>query len=163
MPKTRKRKLPPVVHLSPGPLPVRYGERFAGQLLVFCDASRKQHGGLAAVIFADPEQAPLSLSRSVAACGSNELELQAAVFALEQAALHFPGRRLALFTDNSDAALRLATACEKGIAADPALAGLSPAGNLAALLATASVHWLKGHGSCRGNALADQLAGAAAA
>jgi ribonuclease HI len=163
MPKTRKRQPPRILHQSPGPLPDRFGERFAGQLLVFCDASRKRHGGLAAVLFANPEQPPLSFSRRVTVTGSNELELRAALFALQQAALHFPGRRLALFTDNSDAASRLATACEHGAHADPGLLALVPVHELAALLAAASVHWLKGHGTCRGNTLADELAGAAAA
>ena len=162
MAKTRKRKQERLVHLSPGPLPVRFGERFAGQLLVFCDASQKRHGGLAAVLFPDPEQPPLTFSLSVAAIGSNELELQAALFALHQAAQHFPGRRLALFTDNSDAASRLACACALGLEQDPALAAMAPTPDFAALLALASVHWLKGHATCRGNALADEIAGHAA-
>ena len=162
MPKARKRKPPGILHLSPGPLPARYGERFADQVLVFCDASRKRHGGLAAVLFPDPGAPPVSFSCTVTASGSNELELQAALFALEQAGLHFPGRRLALFTDNSDAALRLAAACQPGAEVDPALATMAPELDLAALLALASVHWLKGHGTCRGNALADELAGTAA-
>ena len=168
MTKHRKRRPPRRLHPSPGPLPRRFAERFAdalaGRLLVFCDASLKRHGGLGAVLFADPDpdQPPLSLSRSVTAAGSNQLELQAALFALQQAALHFPGQPLALFTDNSDAALRLSKAVQQGPAADPALAALLPDVDLAALLAPASVHWLKGHATCRGNILADELAGAAA-
>ena len=166
MTKPRKRRPPRRLHPSPGPLPRRFAERFAddfaGRLLVFCDASLKRHGGLAAVFFAEPDQPPLGFSRSVAAAGSNELELQAALFALQQAALHFPGRRLALFTDNSDAALRLGNAAARGLAADPALGAMLPGVDLASLLAPASVHWLKGHATCRGNILADELAGAAA-
>ena len=163
MRKKPRRKPEKIVRPSPGPLPVRFGDRFAGQVLVFCDASRKRHGGLAVVIFADEDDSsPTALSRTVAATGSNELELQAVLFGLQQAAELFPGRRLALFTDNSDAATCLNRAREHGISSDPVLAGMLPDGEIASLLEHASIHWLKGHATCRGNILADELAGMAA-
>lgn len=162
MPKRRKKKPLREPPLSTGPLPLRLSDRFAGQLLVFCDASRKQHGGLAAVIFAAADQLPIKASQTVPAIGSNELELQAALFAILQAARNFPGRQFALFTDNTDAAIRLTRAKELGLADDPDLAAMLPGSDLVSGLAHASIHWLKGHSTCRGNALADELAGLAA-
>jgi ribonuclease HI len=162
MPKRRKKKLLRVLHQSTGPLPLRLADRFAGQLLIFCDASKKRHGGLAAVLFAGDEQPPVTASQTVPAIGSNELELQAALFALLQAARHFPGRPFTLFTDNTDTAIRLSRVQVLGLAHDPDLVAMLPELDLAEGLAHASIHWLKGHSSCRGNTLADELAGAAA-
>ena len=147
-------------------MPPRYAGRFDGRLLVFSDASLKRHGGLAAVLFDGDEEAPRVGTRSVPAAGSNELELQAALFGLAQARAHFPGRSLALFADNQDAVLRLERAKALGVAQDPALGGMWAAlgGNedLAATLADAALCWVKGHGKCRGNALADAHAATAA-
>jgi len=157
----RKRKKPPLrpVVLSVGPLPSRYAGRFDGRLLVFSDASLKRHGGLAAVLFDGRDGAPRVATRSVPAVGSNELELQAALFGLAQARAHFSGRALALFSDNQDAVLRLERAKAQGLAQDPALGGLWAAlghtDGLTEMLAGAALCWVKGHGKCRGNALAD--------
>jgi prepilin-type processing-associated H-X9-DG protein len=162
VPRRRKNKAASPLHHLGGPLPARFGDRFAGQLLVFCDASRKRHGGLAAVLFFDGETVSVSASCTVPATGSNELELQANLFGLQQAERHFPGRPLAVFTDNQDAATRLNRASELGLAQDPALATMLHGLDLAGILAHASIHWVKGHSTCRGNVLADELAGAAA-
>lgn len=163
----RKRKKPSIrpIRLSDGPLPPRYAGRFDGRLLVFSDASLKRHGGLAAVLFDGDEEAPRVGTRSVPAAGSNELELQAALFGLAQARAHFPGRSLALFADNQDAVLRLERAKALGLAQDPALGGMWTAlgcdEDLAEALADAALCWVKGHGKCRGNALADAHAATA--
>lgn len=162
MPKKRKKKTLPAVRLSDGPLPLRYAGRFDGQLLVFSDASLKRHGGLAAVLFAEPDGTPLIGTRTVPATGSNELELQAALFGLEEARRHFPGRRLTLFCDNRDAVSRLDRARALGLAQDPALAAMLAEREIADALDTAGVCWVQGHARCRGNALADQHAVAAA-
>lgn len=160
----RKKKVARIPHQSSGPLPLRHAGQFPGHLLAFSDASLQRHGGLAAVLFTDeqPETLPRITSRSVDATGSNELELQAALFALQQAALHFPGRPIALFSDNQDAVGRLNRAREQGLSQDPALARMLRALGLADFPATASIRWIKGHGTCRGNTLADRYAAAAA-
>lgn len=103
-------------------MPLRLAGRFVGCRLIFSDASQKRHGGLAVVMFDDPESAPLVATRRVALVGSNELELQAAIFGLEQAHRHFPGQPVALFSDNQDAIVRLGRARAQGLAQDPALA-----------------------------------------
>lgn len=166
MPRKRKKPQPRPIALSDGPLPPRYGGRFDGCLLVFSDASLKRHGGLAAVLFDGDGTAPRVGTRSVPAAGSNELELQAALFGLAQARAHFPGRPLALFADNQDAVLRLERAKASGLAQDPALgrmwAALGGREGLAEMLADAALCWVKGHGKCRGNALADAHAATAA-
>jgi ribonuclease HI len=162
MPKRKKRRPAPNTHLSEGPLPARFGDQFASQLLVFCDASRRRHGGLASVLFSEACAPPMTSSRTVPAIGSNELELQAALFALFHAGEHFPLRTLVLFSDNQDAVSRLARAKDQGCEQDPALATILPGLDLADALGRASFRWLKGHSSCRGNAIADELAAAAA-
>lgn len=159
----RKRRVVRVNHLSPGPLPAKLAARFTGQLLVFSDASCKRHGGLAAVLFDDHAGEPIIASRAVALAGSNDLELKAAVFALEEGSRRFPGRSLALFSDNSDAVARLTRAAALGLAQDAALAAICGTPGVAAALAGASFCWVRGHGTCRGNALADLHAAAAAA
>jgi ribonuclease HI len=162
MAKRRKKKTERVIHLSVGPLPPRLAERHPGCRLVFSDASQLRHGGLAAVLFADADSEARVATRSVPASGSNELELQAALFALEQADLHFPGQPVALFSDNLDAVNRLAQAKALGMAQDAALVERFPGLDIDALLLNASVCWVQGHGRCRGNALADSHARAAA-
>ena len=162
MPKRRKKKAPPPIRLSAGPLLDRLSLPFSGQLLVFTDASRQQHGGLAAVLYAPTEDQPRIATRSVPAIGSNELELQAAVFGLEQAAHHFPGTRAALFSDNQDAVNRLRRAKTTGSRQDPALCTSFPQHDLDSLLANISLNWIPGHARCRGNAVADEQARSAA-
>jgi len=162
MARRRKKKAVPVIHQSIGPLPLRLAERFADQLLVFSDASQRRHGGLAAVLFADHEAEPLIATRTVAAMGSNELELQAALFAVEEAARHYPGRRIALFSDNRDAVDRLARAAAQGMAEDGELRGMLAGRGIADALSGASVTWVRAHAGCRGNTLADRHAAEAA-
>lgn len=167
MPKRRKKKIDRPVHLSAGPLPLRLAGRFADRPLVFSDASLKRHGGLAAVIFADPEAPPQVATQTVPAAGSNALELQALLFALATARRQLPaGSPLALFSDNQDAVIRLTRACCDGLAQDAELAemlgeGLGEADADDALAGVEFV-WIKGHGSCRGNDLADRHAAGAA-
>lgn len=163
MPRKRPKKIIRHYTPSPAPLPARLAPDFAGLLQVFSDASQRRHGGLAAVLFADAGGEPLVATRTVAVQGSNELELQAALFALAQAREHFPGRPLALFSDNRDAIDRLDRARRQGVASDPELAALIAAGGLAEMLALASFRWVRAHASCRGNLLADRHAAAAAA
>lgn len=162
MAKRRKKKAARVIHLSAGPLPRRLAERFPAGPLVFSDASQLRQGGLAAVLFRDHDSEPLIATRSVPADGSNALELQAALFALGEAHRQFPGQPFTLFADNRDAVDRLNRAKTAGLAQDPALAAMPAAGNLETRLATASIHWVQGHATCRGNALADEQARVAA-
>lgn len=162
MARRRKLKIVRVIHLSVGPLPAQLAARFAGQLLVFSDASRRHHGGLAAVMFDDHDGEPLIATRTVPLDGSNELELAAALFALEEAARQFPGRQIALFTDNSDAVVRLTRAATFGLAQDVALQAMCSAPGVASTLVGAAFCWVRGHSTCRGNALADQHAAVAA-
>ena len=121
MPRRRKKKIVRVVYPSAEPLPLRLAPRYAGHLQVFSDASQKRHGGLAAVLFATPASEAVVKSRTVPIVGSNELELQAALFALEQARLLFPKLPLALFSDNQDAVIRLNRCKTEGLAQDPEL------------------------------------------
>ena len=162
MAKRRKKKVERIIHLSPGPLPPRLAERHTGCRLVFSDASQLRHGGLAAVLFADADAEALDATRSVPAIGSNELELQAALFALEQANRHFPGQPAALFSDNLDAVTRLGRAKALGSARESTLAERFPGTDIDALLLMVDVCWIPGHGRCRGNALADLHARSAA-
>lgn len=163
MAKRRKKKAERVIHLSAGPLPPRLAERHAGCRLIFSDASQLRHGGLAAVLFVDADSAALVATATVPAIGSNELELQAALFALEQASRHFPGQPAALFSDNLDAVTRLGRAKAQGSAQDCVLVERFPGLDIDALLLTVDVCWIPGHGRCRGNALADLHARSAAA
>lgn len=163
MPRRRKKKPVRIIHPSAGPLPLRLAARFVDQLLVFSDASQKRHGGLAAVLFADPDAEPLVATRTVAPIGSNELELEAALFGLEQAREHFPGQALTLFSDNLDTVTRLSRSRSLGLGQDPELAGMLAAQDLTTTLERSAFCWVQGHASCRGNALADQHAAAAAA
>ncbi len=151
------------MHLSTGPLPVRLMPGFGNLPLVFTDASRLRHGGLSVVLYADAASEPLAFARCVPLDGSNELELRAAVFGLEQADRLYPGLAFALFSDNIDAIKRLARAKALGSARDAELGERFPGLPLDAWLAQANLNWIKGHGACRGNALADERARAAAA
>jgi len=162
MPKRRKKKLVRVIHPSPGPLPLRLAPLYVDKLLVFSDASQKRQGGLAAVLFATPASEALIETRSVPITGSNELELQAAIFALEQAQRHFPDRPFALFSDNHDAVLRLNRGKTEGLVQDAELRQRLEGSGIADSLSKATICWIKGHGSCRGNILADQHAAEAA-
>lgn len=163
MARRRNRKPAAPIHLSAGPLPERLMTDFAGYRLLFTDASRLRHGGLSVVLYADPASEPAVFTRSVALDGSNKLELQAAVFGLEQASRLYPGQAVALFSDNRDALAWLAgiqssPPCEPG---NIGAAGI-PGTALHAQLAHTTLHWIKGHGRCRGNALADRHARLAA-
>lgn len=162
MSKRRKKQAAPVRHLSTAPLPARLMPGFSDLPLVFTDASRLRHGGLSAVLYADAAGEPLSFARSVPLDGSNELELRAAVFGLEQADRLYPGMAFALFSDNLDAIRRLARAKMLGCALDTELGERFPGQPLDAWLAQANLNWIKGHGTCRGNALADAQARVAA-
>jgi ribonuclease HI len=162
MPRRRKKKTVAVIYPSAGPLPLRLAPLYIAQVLVFSDASQKRHGGLAAVLFDNPDGEPLVGTQTVAVCGSNELELQAALFALTQAQLHFPGRAFALFSDNHDAVLRLNRGKTEGLAQDPELQQLLDESGIGDILAHTCICWIKGHGTCRGNILADLHAAQAA-
>lgn len=163
MPRKRPKKIVRRYTPSPAPLPARLAPAFAGLLQVFSDASQRRHGGLAAVLFATAEAEPLVVTRTVALQGSNELELQAVLFALAQAREHFPGRPLALFSDNRDAIDRLDRASRQGLNADPDLAALLAPDDLTGMLALSTFRWVRAHASCRGNLLADRQAAQAAA
>jgi len=160
--RRKAKRSKPIVHLSLGPLPAKIADQFADRLLVFSDASLKRQAAGVAVFFADPAAEPQVATRIFATMGSNELELRAALFALAQAAQLYPAAEPALFCDNQDAVLRLQRAKILGLAQDSALAAMLPELDLAAALARATVHWVKGHGACRGNALADHYAALAA-
>lgn len=162
MAKRRKKKVDRIIHLSAGPLPERLLLRFPDLALVFTDASRLRHGGLAAILYRTAEAEPEAFTSSVVPVGSNELELQAAIFGLEQAARLFAGQRFVLFSDNQDAISRLNRCKQQGAALDEQLASLLPGADIDTLLKHATPSWVPGHGSCRGNALADQYARAAA-
>lgn len=163
MAKRRKKNAGRVIHLSTGPLPERRMPDFSGLRLVFTDASRLRYGGLAAVLYDDGAgTAPMAFTRCVALDGSNELELQAVVFGLEHVGRCFPHQAFALFSDNQDAITRLARVQSSGVAQDADLLIRFPNIDLNSLLTHAQLHWIKGHGSCRGNALADEYARQAA-
>ena len=59
------------------------------------------------MLFGDPGAEAIIATQTVPLDASNALEFQAALFALAQAWIHFPGQPFALFTDNLDAADRL--------------------------------------------------------
>lgn len=155
MAKRRKKKTPRVIHLSVGPLPLRLAEQFPACPLVFSDASQQGHGGLAVVLYNDASSEPLIVTRRVPVSGSNELELQAALLALAEATRRYPEQPVALFSDNQDAVTRLNRAREHGLKQDPELAGMISPQLTDTVLAHASIRWIPGHSSCRGNALAD--------
>lgn len=163
MARRRKRKAPPPIHLSNGPLPQKLAERYAGHCLVFCDASLKQHGGLAAVLFHDEFSEPLVFSRTVPAEGSNELEMAAALLALAESLREYPDQPVALFSDNLVAMLRLdRAAISGGLENDPELAKLLKQWAIKSLPEKTRYQWIPGHRNCRGNAIADEVARLAA-
>ena len=162
MAKKRKKKTLRVIYQSLGPLPLRLAEKYAGQALVFSDASAKRQGGLAAVLFSDPLAEAVVATQTVPLDASNALEFQAVLFALAQAAIHFSGRPFALLTDNQDAAERLKRAQLLGLGQDAELAENVTRLGIAEAFTQASIGWVKGHSNCRGNTLADQYAGEAA-
>ena len=162
MPKRRKKKPVRIIHQSPGPLPERIAGQYAGQPLVFSDASAKRNGGLAAVLFSAADAEAIIATQSVPLDGSNALEFQAVLFALSQAWLHFPGRQFSLFTDNRDAADRFQRAGSLGLEQDAELAEYLNRLGITEAFAHASIRWIKGHASCRGNTLADLHAAEAA-
>lgn len=153
MPRRKHRTAAPLP-LSIGPLPRKLEASFLDWPLAFCDASQLTHGGLGVVLFEHGLDPVWTARRSLPPLASNELELHAACFALEVASQFFAGRRFALFSDNQDAIAQLLR--WQG----PGDAGAPP--QLAAPLQLASLHWIKGHGRCRGNALADAAAREAA-
>lgn len=162
MAKRRKKKIVRLIHLSAGPLPSRIASLYADLPLVFSDASLKRQGGIAAVLFATADSPPMIASQSQPLTGSNELELQASLFAMQQAAQHFPGLAFALFSDNQDAIERLQQAQNSSLEDDSALSALLCAHELHDVLQRVQFRWIKGHATCRGNHLADQHARQAA-
>lgn len=160
MSRRRRKNTTPVIHLSAGPLPEHKLQEFADLMLVFTDASRLRHGGLAAVIYPAADAEPETFTRTVALTGSNELELAAALFGLELTARHFPGRPFVLFSDNQDAIAWLTRAQAGESQQTNTQTGTPP--ELAAWLAPGRLQWIKGHSRCRGNALADEHARLAA-
>jgi ribonuclease HI len=153
MAKRRKKKIPRVIHLSVGPLPLRLAEQFTACPLLFSDASQQGHGGLAVVLYDDAASEPIVVTRRVPVTGSNELELLAALTALAEATRRYPGQPVALFSDNQDAVTRLNRAREQGLEQDPELADMLLGQPID--LAQACIRWIPGHSNCRGNALAD--------
>lgn len=162
MPRRSKKKRPVVFHLSDGPLPRKNADEYRDLLLVFCDASKKRHGGLAAVFFHEAHPEPDIATCTVATAGSNELELQAVLFGLQLAEQRYPGKPLALFTDNQDAANRLNMKKALGAHHDLPLGLMLQERGIDHALDRSHIRWIKGHRTCRGNALADQYARQAA-
>ena len=158
----RKKKIQRTIFLSTGPLPSKIAEIYAEHLLIFSDASLLHQGGIAAVLFETPEAEPIIATKSVAITGSNELELEAAIFALQQGELLFPDRQAVLFTDNQDAEKRLNLYKEQGFSGDPALAQMISTTGNATPFRSCKIRWIKGHATCRGNNLADTHARIAA-
>lgn len=162
MARRRKKNDLKTIQLSFGPLPQKLATHYAGQRMVFCDASLKSHGGLAAVLFADEFSEPLTFSRTVPPSGSNALELAAALFALGESCREFPDQPVTLFSDNLVAVTRLTKALAEGLSGDPELAILLANYAIYSLPVATRYQWIPGHATCRGNALADELAGLAA-
>ena len=162
MTKRRKKKIVRPIHLSAGPLPARLCERFGNVRLIFTDASQIHHGGLAAVLFDEEGLPPVIALRTVPRLGSNQLEFQAAILGLELVMQNRDDRPFALFSDNQDTVLRLCRAKTEGLQHDPELACRLQAAGIAEVLERVSFHWIPGHSSCRGNALADRHAREAA-
>jgi len=157
----RKKKKPlRVIYPSTGPLPARTAALFDDFILVFSDASLKKTGGLSAVFFQNHESSPQIFTRSVTATGSNELELEALVFALQQSERLFAGCKRAFFSDNQDAVERIKQV-QNGIENTKLkqmfgqnIPDLNPQ--------EITFHWIKAHGTCRGNLIADEHARLAA-
>lgn len=161
MARRRQKKPVRVIPLSHGPLPRKFDGQFTTCPLVFSDASRQERGGLAAVIYTNADLTPQVLTRTVPAIGSNELELQAALMALDHMARHFPGRAFALFSDNLDTVNRLCRFKMQGLP-DEAITAHQAVDALPLMLDQATITWIPGHAACRGNAMADEHARLAA-
>jgi ribonuclease HI len=159
----RKRQIKAApLRASTGPLPDKIAGEYHGQLLVFTDASKRRQAAIAAVLFPDHAGEPVVLTEQVPMIGSNELELQGVLYGLLQARMLFPGRPIALFSDNQDAIVRLNRAKSVGIEQDAALVTIFPGLSMQALedvVRLASFRWVKAHHYCRGNLLADAAAG----
>lgn len=162
MSRRKPKKKIRVIYQSAGPLPQRIAHLYAGQLLVFTDASHQWHGGLAAVLFSSPEAEPIIETRTVPALGSNTLELHAVLFGLLQAEIHFPESPLTVFSDNLDAVNALKQAKTNGVQNLDALPAEFSLSIIEMVLSRAEFRWVKGHSYCRGNTLADLHAGNAA-
>lgn len=159
----RKRQIKAApLRASTGPLPDKIAGEYHGQLLVFTDASKRRQAAIAAVLFPDHAGEPVVLTEQVPMIGSNELELQGVLYGLLQARMLFPGRPIALFSDNQDAIVRLNRAKSVGIEQDAALVTIFPGLSMQVLedvVRLASFRWVKAHHYCRGNLLADAAAG----
>ncbi|WP_306602466.1 hypothetical protein [Azonexus sp.] len=159
----RKRQIKAApLRASTGPLPDKIAGEYHGQLLVFTDASKRRQAAIAAVLFPDHAGEPVVLTEQVPMIGSNELELQGVLYGLLQARMLFPGRPIALFSDNQDAIVRLSRAKSVGIEQDAALVTIFPGLSMQVLedvVRLASFRWVKAHHYCRGNLLADAAAG----
>jgi hypothetical protein len=85
------------------------------------------------------------------------------VFQSKQCRLwHYPEEPVVLFSDNRGAIERLARAKHEGLAQDRELQTMVACSGLIGLLPKADFQWIKGHGKCGGNAMADRQARAAA-
>lgn len=158
----KKKKTVHVVYPSAGPLPTRIAEKYPDHMLIFSDASMKKFGGLACVIFLTAESTPLISTRTVEPSGSNNLELAALLFAWNQS-MHFQTEaKRALFSDNQDAITRLNLASSKGLDQDADLRQLIEQQEHKLAFDNIEFCWVKGHGNCRGNLLADLNASQAA-
>jgi ribonuclease HI len=144
-------------------LPNHLVEQFRGRIWLFTDASVRTRGGLAAVLHHPQEAAPRIRSDAVARGPSHALELRAALFGLEHAQRQYPDEPLVLFSDSQGAVERLTRAKQEGLSQDLELESMMKSSGLSELLSRADFQWIKGHGKCGGNAMADQHARAAAA
>jgi len=161
MPRTKKKRKVEL-YLSVGPLPDKYADQYRDHLLVFCDASKKRYGGLAAVLFDGFGAEPEISTSTIAPSGSNGLELQAVILGLQLAEQRYPGRSLVLFTDNQDAVSRLTRKKALGVDHDAPLSLMLEEHGIANVLGRSEICWIKSHWTSRGNALADQYARKAA-
>jgi ribonuclease HI len=143
-------------------LPDHLAERFNGRIWLFTDASVKTRGGMAAVLHHPQDAIPIMHGETVARDASHALELKAALFGLEYAQRHYPEEPVVLFSDNRGAIERLARAKHEGLAQDRELQTMVACSGLIGLLPKADFQWIKGHGKCGGNAMADRQARAAA-
>lgn len=143
-------------------LPDHLAEKFNGRIWLFTDASVKTRGGMAAVLHHPQDAVPRMHSETVVRDASHALELKAALFGLEYAQRHYPEEPVVLFSDNQGAIERLARAKHEGLAQDRELQTMVTCSGLIELLRKADFQWIKGHGKCGGNAMADRQARAAA-
>jgi ribonuclease HI len=154
----KKKKSVREYYPSAGPLPLRFADRYANHMLVFSDASLKKHGGLASIIFQTTESSPHISTRTVEPSGSNRLELAALLFAWDHSMDVEAEAKRALFSDNQDAITRLKQAQMHGTHQDVELHLLLEQQKHRLTFDNIEFCWIKGHGCCRGNLLADQNA-----